>query len=154
MARRVDPPAMAGASCIFCQIIEGEIPSRTVYEDEAARAFLDVNPLAPGHALVVPRAHRARLQDLDDAEAAGLWGAVQAVVPAVETAVDADASTVGVNNGEASGQEVPHVHVHVVPRFLGDGGGPIHVVAGKRPSLSDAELDDIADSISSNVAVD
>ncbi|MFW6448029.1 MAG: HIT family protein [Halobacteriota archaeon] len=145
---------MANASCIFCQILDGEIPSRTVYEAEAARAFLDVNPLSPGHTLVVPRAHRERLQDLDESEAAGLWGTVQAVLPAVEDAVDADATTVGVNNGAASGQEVPHVHVHVVPRFDGDGGGPIHVVAGERPSLTESDLDDIATAISSNVTPD
>jgi len=62
----------------------------------------------------------------------------------VEDAVDADASTVAFNNGEAAGQEVPHVHGHVIPRFEGDGGGPIHAVAGSRPDLDDDELDDIA----------
>ena len=59
-------------------------------------------------------------------------------------AADADATTVGVNDGTAAGQEVPHAHVHIVPRFEGDGGGPIHAAAGDRPDLSDGELDDIA----------
>ena len=65
----------------------------------------------------------------------------------VEAAVDADGSNVAFNNGSAAGQEVPHVHGHVIPRFEGDGGGPIHVAAGSRPDLSDAELDDVADTI-------
>lgn len=142
---------MSGESCIFCRIVAGEIPSRTVNETETTLAFLDVNPLARGHTLVVPRAHRSRLQDLSDREAEGLWSAVQTLVPAVEGAVDADATTLGVNNGPASGQEVPHVHVHLVPRFEGDGGAPIHGVAGRRPSLSDDDLDAIAASIAENV---
>jgi histidine triad (HIT) family protein len=107
-------------------------------------AFLDANPLAPGHTLVVPKEAHERLRDLPDDVATELWAAVDELGPRVEDAVDADGLTVGVNDGEAAGQEVPHVHVHLVPRFDGDGGGPIHGVAGGRPSLSDEELDDIA----------
>lgn len=138
---------MSETSCIFCQIVAGDVPSRTVHETDAAVAFLDVNPLAEGHTVVIPRDHRRRLQDLSAAESTGLWSAVQSVLPAVEAAVGADATTVGVNDGPASGQEIPHVHVHVIPRFQGDGGGPIHAVAGRRPSPSDDELDEIAASI-------
>jgi len=61
--------------------------------------------------------------------------------------VDADGTNVAFNNGEAAGQEVPHVHGHVIPRFEGDGGAPIHAIAGDRPDLSDEELDDIADAV-------
>jgi histidine triad (HIT) family protein len=130
--------------CIFCQIVAGEIPSRTVYEDETTLAFLDANPLAPGHALVIPKDHHERLQDLAGDLAGDVFATLHRVTDAAEDAVDADASTVAFNNGEAAGQEVPHVHGHVVPRFDGDGGRPIHAVAGARPDLSDAELDDVA----------
>jgi histidine triad (HIT) family protein len=130
--------------CIFCGIVDGGVPSRTVYEDDTVVAFLDANPLAPGHTLVVPKAHHERLNDAPADVAADLFRAVHELAPRVESAVDADATTVGVNNGEAAGQEVPHVHVHLVPRFEGDSGGPIHAVAGSRPDLSDEELDDIA----------
>jgi histidine triad (HIT) family protein len=85
---------------------------------------------------------------MPDDDAADVWAAVQELVPRVEAAVDADAVTVGVNDGAAAGQEVPHAHVHVVPRFEGDGGGPIHAVAGDRPDLSEDELDGIAAEIS------
>ena len=133
--------------CIFCAIVDGEIPGRIVYEDDAVLAFLDANPLSPGHTLVIPKAHHERLNDLPADAAGEVMAAVHALTPAVEAAVDAPATTVAFNNGEAAGQEVPHVHCHIVPRTEGDGGGPIHVAAGSRPDLSDAELDDVADAI-------
>ncbi|MEY7850202.1 HIT family protein [Natrarchaeobius sp. A-rgal3] len=136
-------------STIFSQIVEGEIPARIVYEDETTVAFLDANPLAPGHTLVIPRDEYERLNDVPDDVATDLYATIHRLVPAVEEAVDADATTVAFNNGEAAGQEVPHVHCHLVPRFAGDGGGPIHAIAGDRPDLADGELDSIADDIES-----
>ena len=133
--------------CIFCSIVEGEIPSRTVYEDDDVVAFLDANPLARGHTLVVPKAHHQFLSDLPEELSASVFAAVRTVTPRVEAAVDADAHTIAINDGPAAGQEVPHLHVHVVPRFDGDGGGPIHAIAGQRPDLDDDELDAIADDI-------
>jgi len=132
------------SGCVFCRIVDGDLPSRTVHEDDTTLAFLDANPLAPGHTLVVPKEHHERLQDVPPDLASDLYAALHRVVGAAERATDADAGTVAFNNGEAAGQEVPHVHAHVVPRFRGDGGGPIHAVAGSRPDLSEDELDDIA----------
>ncbi|MDG5817862.1 HIT family protein [Natronococcus sp. A-GB7] len=136
---------------IFTQIVEGEIPARIVYEDETTVAFLDANPLAPGHTLVIPKDEYERLNDVPDDVATDLYATIHRLVPAVEEAVDADASTVAFNNGEEAGQEVPHVHCHIVPRFEGDGGGPIHGVAGEAPDLADDELDDIAADIESRI---
>jgi len=133
--------------CIFCAIVDGEIPGRIVVEDERTVAFLDANPLAPGHTLVIPREHTERLNDLSPDVAAAVFRTVHALVPAVEAAVDAPATTVAFNDGEAAGQEVPHVHGHVVPRFDDDGGQAIHGLFGDRPALSDDELDAIADRI-------
>jgi len=129
--------------CIFCSIIAGDIPGRIVHETDDAIAFLDANPLAPGHTLVIPKTHHERLDDVPAEAATGLYSALHDVVPAVEDAVDAPATTVAFNNGAEAGQEVPHVHAHVVPRFEGDGGGPIHSMFGSRPDLSDADLDEI-----------
>ncbi|ACV47177.1 MULTISPECIES: HIT family protein [Halomicrobium] len=129
--------------CIFCSIVDGDIPGRIVHETDDAVAFLDANPLARGHTLVIPKSHHERLDDVPAEEATGLYSALHEVVPAVEAAVDAPATTVAFNNGEDAGQEVPHVHAHVVPRFEGDGGGPIHAMFGSRPDLSDDELDEI-----------
>jgi histidine triad (HIT) family protein len=130
--------------CIFCQIVDGEIPARVVYEDADVLAFLDANPLAPGHTLVIPKAHHETLGDLPPESGETTFAALHYLTPIVEDVVDADASTVAFNNGEAAGQEVPHVHGHVIPRFEGDGGTPIHAVAGGRPDLADDELDDLA----------
>ncbi|OVE83643.1 HIT family protein [Natronolimnobius baerhuensis] len=138
-------------STIFTQIVEGEIPARVVYEDETTLAFLDANPLAPGHTLVIPKDEYERLNDVPDDVSSDLYDTIHRLVPAVEESVDADATTVAFNNGEEAGQEVPHVHCHIVPRFEGDGGGPIHAVAGEPPELSDDELDDIAADIDSQV---
>jgi len=98
----------------------------------------------------VPKAHANRLADLDAADSRAVFDLVHELAPHVEDAVDADALNVGVNDGEAAGQEVPHVHVHLVPRFEDDGGRPIHAVAGERPHLSEDELDRIADDVAAN----
>lgn len=111
--------------CVFCRIVSRELPTHVVYESEGALALLDINPSAPGHTLVVPRAHASRIEDLSDSDAAALFGALHRVVGPVQEAVGASASTIGVNNGGESGQEVPHVHIHVIPRRKGDGGGII-----------------------------
>lgn len=125
--------------CIFCRIIRGETPAHKVYEDEKVLAFLDIYPSAPGHTLIVPKAHAARVEDLQKEDAAALFGALHRLVGRIQAAVDAPASTVGVNNGPESGQEVPHIHIHVIPRFRGDQGGIIQGIArsGRRPSLEE-----------------
>jgi histidine triad (HIT) family protein len=130
--------------CIFCSIVAGDIPSRTVFETDEVLAFLDANPLAPGHTLVIPKAHHETLRDLPADAGSAVFAVLHDLAPKIEDAVDADATTVAFNNGEAAGQEVPHVHGHVIPRFDDDGGAPIHAVAGGRPDLADDELDAIA----------
>ncbi|AUG48740.1 HIT family protein [Haloarcula taiwanensis] len=133
--------------CIFCQIVAGDIPGRTVYEDDTVLAFLDANPLSPGHTLVIPKAHHERLNDTPADVAGAVMSTLHELVPAVEAAVDAPASTVAFNNGEEAGQEVPHVHGHIVPRFEDDGGRPIHALVTDRPDLSEDELDAIESDI-------
>ncbi|MFB6097214.1 MAG: HIT family protein [Haloferacaceae archaeon] len=137
--------------CIFCRIVDGDIPARVVYEDDDVLAFLDANPLAPGHTLVIPKRHYEDLEATPAEDGEMTFAALHHLLPIVKAAVDADGATVGINDGEAAGQEVPHLHAHIIPRFEGDGGGPIHAVAGERPDLSDEELDDIAASIERRV---
>ncbi len=137
---------------IFERIVAGEIPARIVHETETTLAFLDANPLAPGHMLVIPKEPYARLRDCPPELTADVFAVVRELAPAIEECVDADATNIGVNDGPEAGQEVPHLHVHIVPRFEGDGGGPIHLVAGERPELSDDDLDDIAADITDTVA--
>ena len=134
--------------CIFCQIVAGDIPSRTVYEDDDVLAFLDANPLAPGHTVVIPKPHHETFAALPADAGRPVFEALHRLTPVVEDAVDADASNVAFNNGEAAGQEIPHVHGHIVPRFEGDGGGAVHTIMGELVDLDDDELDDIAARIS------
>ena len=134
-------------SCVFCQIIDGEAPARTVYETETVQAFLDAYPLTSGHLLVVPKTHHNRLADMPVDLARDVITAIHVVTPAVEAAVDVEATTIAFNNGRAAGQEVPHVHAHVVPRFETDGGGPIHRIFDSRPDQSPDELDAVQRSI-------
>ena len=137
----------ANDDCVFCRIVAGDIPGHTVHEDEHTYAFLDANPLSRGHTLVIPKYHHERLNDLPADRASEVLTTLHAVVPAVEEAVDADATTVAFNNGEAAGQEVPHVHGHVVPRFEGDGGRPIHTLVGDRPEMGDDDLAAVAEDV-------
>ena len=132
---------------IFEKIRDREIPAHIVHETETTLAFLDAHPLARGHTLVIPKEPHEHLQDLPADLSADLFETVHELTPTIEDAVDADATTIGINNGEAAGQEVPHVHVHIIPRFEGDDSGPIHAIAIDSPELSDAELDEIADAI-------
>ena len=132
---------------MFCGIVRGEIPGRTVYEDDDVQAFLDANPLARGHTLVVPKDHYSRVHELPEAAGDAVFSALRRLAPVVREAVDADGVTVGINDGEAAGQEVMHVHGHLVPRFEGDGGGAVHSIVRSRPELSDEELDEVAAAI-------
>ena len=110
-------------SCIFCRIIRGEIPSYKIYEDERTHAFLDINPSAPGHTLIIPKAHVTRVEDLSEEDAEALFRTLHVLVGGIQDAMEAPSSTIGINNGPESGQEVPHVHIHVIPRTRGDRGG-------------------------------
>ena len=131
-------------TCVFCKIARGEAPSRTVYETDDVVAFLDANPLATGHALVIPKEHHELLTEMPEPLAESVMEGLYRVTAAAEAAVDAEGTTVAFNNGRAAGQEVGHVHGHVIPRWSDDGGGPIHAIAGHPPDLSDDELDDVA----------
>jgi len=115
-------------SCIFCRIVGGEIPAEVVTREPEVTAFLDVQPLADGHVLVVPRAHVARVEDLEPAAADALFRAVVRLAGPVREALGAAGTTIGINNGDVTGQTIPHVHVHIVPRREGDGAGSVHSI--------------------------
>lgn len=104
--------------CVFCRIIEGELPSHKVYEDENVMAFLDAEPVSRGHTLVVPKKHVETIFEADDMDY--MWDAIVKVANAVKTAFGVDAVNIDQNNGEKAGQEVFHMHFHVTPRYTGD----------------------------------
>ncbi len=106
--------------CVFCGIVAGELPSYDLYEDDEVLAFLDVNPAAEGHALVIPKDHHERVTDLDAETTAAVFNAAREVAAAQEAALDPDGFNLFQTNGAAAGQEVFHAHVHVIPRNEGD----------------------------------
>ena len=111
-------------SCIFCQIIAGTSPANFVHQDEQTVAFMDIQPVNPGHILVVPRAHAADLAELDPQDGARLFQVGQRLAAALHhSGLRCEGVNLFLAVGEAAGQEVFHVHLHVIPRFAGDGFG-------------------------------
>jgi histidine triad (HIT) family protein len=108
-------------SCIFCSIVEGKSPAVKLYEDEKTLSFLDIRPLVPGHALVIPKAHCLDLRDCPAENLGPILSTAQRVAPAVVAAVDATDFNIIVANGKCAGQEVFHLHFHIFPRKAGDG---------------------------------
>jgi histidine triad (HIT) family protein len=109
-------------NCVFCKIVRGELPSFKVYEDDKTLAFLDIHPVSPGHTLVVPKAETARnIFDVTPED----WGATtetaRKVAHAVEKAMRADGVNIMMNNRPHAGQVVDHPHIHIIPRYKGDG---------------------------------
>jgi histidine triad (HIT) family protein len=109
--------------CIFCKIAAGRIPCVRVFEDDVLLVFMDIGPLAAGHVLLVPKKHYELLSDMPPEEAAHVGSKLPALVRAVRAAVGAEGVNLLQNSGRASGQEVMHVHFHLIPRRPGDGLG-------------------------------
>lgn len=107
--------------CIFCKIVNNELPSEKVYEDEWAVAFLDINPVRPGHVLLIPKAHHKDLLDTPAELLEHLIKTAKKISKAVMTSTDSDAFNLTHNNGSASGQIIFHAHFHIIPRKEGDG---------------------------------
>lgn len=107
--------------CVFCKIVNCEIPAENVYEDERVLAFMDIHPINPGHVLVISKAHYASLLVTPHELASYMLGIVQKVGGALIKGLQADGFNVGVNNGAAAGQVIGHTHYHVIPRFANDG---------------------------------
>lgn len=107
-------------NCIFCAIAAGEIPSFKVYEDDLVLAYLDINPFAKGHTLVIPKKHSEGLLDTDDATLAAIIARVRKIAAHIKAKLGCDGFNILQNNGEAAGQTVHHVHFHIVPRWTGD----------------------------------
>lgn len=107
--------------CLFCKIIAGEIPSYKVYEDDKVLAFLDINPVNPGHTLLAPKEHSENTLKVPDALLEHIIVVLKKITPGILKAVGAEACNVGMNTGSIAGQVVMHTHWHIMPRFGNDG---------------------------------
>lgn len=131
--------------CIFCKIISKEIPTKILYEDEYTIAFLDAFPVAKGHTLVIPKQHYAKIQDLPSEINEKLFNTVHKLIPKVDSLQGS--TLVAIHNGKDSGQEIPHVHVHLIPRNKNDSAGPVHSMFKDKIELSDSETDSLYDQL-------
>ncbi len=127
--------------CIFCDIIQKKLPADIVYEDEKSLVFLDINPVQPGHCLVVPKEHYEDVLSMPEELAARLFEVAQRVARAVRQALGAEGINININNGSAAGQVVFHTHFHIIPRYQGDNlklwtGQPYKSVVKKKELLN------------------
>lgn len=129
--------------CIFCTIVEGAIPNYTVYEDEYSLAFLDIHPCVEGHTVVIPKQHGAHVFDFGANTLAHVMKGVQVTMSRLQDILKPDGFSVGWNHGKSAGQSVPHLHIHIIPRWGIDGGGSMHSIVRtttQRPVADIAQL--------------
>ena len=131
--------------CLFCKIVEGKIPARKITETEKSLAFLDAFPLTKGHTLVIPKKHYVKIQEMSKEDNADLFEIVRIMTEKIEQI--APSSLIAIHNGKESGQEVPHVHVHIIPRNVSDSVGPVHSMFSKKPQLTNDEFNYIAEKL-------
>ena len=122
--------------CLFCKIVHGEVPAEKVYEDKDSVAFLDINPVNPGHVLVVPRHHYENIFDAPDTVLARLMVATKKITQKLRNGLGVQDINIGMNNGEHAGQVVFHAHIHVMPRTQADG---YKLWQGKKYETGEAE---------------
>ncbi|MBP5262924.1 MAG: HIT family protein, partial [Lachnospiraceae bacterium] len=126
-------------NCIFCKLANGVFPTRTVYEDESFRVILDLGPATKGHALILPKSHAANLYELPDDVAAKVLPLAKKIATQMKEKLGCDGLNLVQNNGEAAGQTVMHFHLHLIPRYEGDGQN----ILWKPTEPSEQELDDV-----------
>jgi len=133
-------------SCIFCKIINRELPSYTIFEDELFVAFLDISPASDGHVLIVPKRHIQDIYGLTEEESAALMPLAQKIAGKINSTLSPDGLNILQNNGKAAGQDVFHYHLHVIPRYSGDAASARHPFF-PRTSASQEELGKLAEKL-------
>lgn len=126
-------------NCIFCKIANGEIPSKTLYEDDMFRVIMDISPASKGHSLILPKKHFANIYELDNETACEALVLAKRMASVMTEALGCDGFNILQNNGEAAGQTVFHFHIHLIPRYENDGVG-LDMEGKGEPSYS---LDDV-----------
>ena len=122
-------------TCIFCDILDGKRDGHFIYEDESHVAFLDKYPVDVGHSLIIPRKHHEKITDMEITDVGNIFSVVPKVAKAILDATGADAFTLSQNNGKSAKQIIPHVHIHIIPRYAVKG-----VIWTKREIADDSEL--------------
>lgn len=134
-------------NCVFCKIIDGQIPSTTVYEDQDFKAILDISPANKGHVIVLAKKHAENIFELEDDLAAKVFPVVKKVATAVKKTLNCDGINVLQNNGTAAGQTVFHLHIHIIPRYDDDH----EILTWNAKSYEDGEAAQLAAKIQANL---
>ena len=134
---------MKNDNCIFCKIAAGEIPSKTVYEDDMFRVVMDLGAASEGHALILPKNHYTNLMELDEKTAAGVLPLAGKIARAMIKGLKCDGLNLVQNNGEEAGQTVMHFHLHMIPRYKGGA----EVIAWKPGNHTQEEMENTAEKI-------
>ena len=134
---------MRDSNCIFCKIANGEIPSKTLYEDERFRVILDLGPASKGHALILPKDHYANLYELPDETAGDVMKLAKKMAAQMTERLGCEGFNLVQNNGELAGQTVFHFHMHLIPRYRDDG----QKIGWKPGEVSQEELEEIKNQI-------
>ena len=134
---------MKDDNCIFCKIANGEIPSRTLYEDEDFRVIMDLAPATKGHSLIMPKNHYKNIYEIADDTAAKVFPLAKKMAALMTEKLGADGFNIVQNNNEVAGQTVFHFHVHLIPRYNNDNQSLVM----KPQEMTDAHLDEIRDTI-------
>lgn len=131
--------------CIFCKIVNGTIPSKILKETPNCISFLDAFPLAKGHVIIIPKNHHQKIQDMSSKENSDLFSLVHEMMYRVDSLTGA--TLIAIHNGKEAGQEIPHVHVHLVPRTSNDSAGAIHSMFDSTLKLTESEIDTLYDKL-------
>ena len=129
-------------NCIFCDMIEGKMPCYMIYHDDDCIVILDKYPIDNGHSLIITKKPYEKLTDMNVDEVAKLFSKIPKIANAIMSATNADAFSIAQNNGKAAKQIIPHVHIHIIPRYNTTG-----TLWTKRKILSDTELDELSQKI-------
>lgn len=138
------------SNCIFCKIVNGELPSAKVYENDEILAFLDISQITKGHTLVIPKVHKEDLFEMDEEIAGKLFSAVPSIAQAIKDEFGAKGMNLLNNNGASAGQEVFHYHMHLIPRYDENDGFSKRFVS-HQSEYSPEDLQTMAAAISSKL---
>lgn len=134
---------MKKEDCIFCKLANGDIPTRTLYEDDCFRVIMDASPATKGHALILPKEHSDNLYELPDETAGKVMILAKKMANRMKEVLSCDGFNLVQNNGEVAGQTVFHFHLHLIPRYHDDN----QKILWEQRSFSDAQMDEIKDKI-------
>ncbi len=133
--------------CVFCKIVNGQIDSAKVYEDEDTLAFLDINPFTKGHCLVIPKQHSENIFDIDEETLKKVTVVTKHISKKIKNVLRADGIRISQSNGREAGQAIFHFHLHIIPRYKNDGVSMSETITTHPPKADSEELKKLAETI-------